>query len=172
MNGVGKLERYECELESGVGPLPSQLRDKAVMEPDPDGKWVLAEEAERLLAEARLAAAPEAEGHDVPVGGLEVPEEAVGAFVRSYVERRGKAVSADERRYLAADLQAAVPAIRKQERQRVREVLEEGLQFEIDVLRDYQREKGGMLGKLAGEIGDALTERRDMLIRILEDPDA
>jgi hypothetical protein len=40
----------------------------------------------------------------------------------------------------------------------------QGIQFEIDVLRDYQVEKGGVLGKLAGEIADALTERINLIL--------
>lgn len=60
-----KLKRYECEMEPVSNPRPTEPDERPVMGPDPDGKWVLADEAERLLVEARLAQIPEAKDHDV-----------------------------------------------------------------------------------------------------------
>ena len=100
----------------------------------------------------------------------ELPEEAVEAMVESQITRLETGLSAlngasrEQLRAWAldgcrADLQAAAPIIRKERDEELRE----GIQFEINVLRAYQHEKGGMLGKLAGEIADALTERLDSI---------
>jgi hypothetical protein len=80
----------------------------------------------------------------------EIPGKAVEvvsgrAFIKPHVAERA--------------LRDAIPIIHEQ---RDKEWQRE-LQFEIDVLRSYQQEKGGMLGKLAEEIANALTERCDSI---------
>ena len=84
------------------------------------------------------------------IGGYECPDH--GNFApnawcpRCKIEEAEARVAAERDRYKAQ-----------------RDQLLDALDFEIRVLRDYQQEKGGLLGKLGGEIADALQEQVDRI---------
>lgn len=46
-----EIERFECELEREIHPNPSRCEERAVMDPDPDGKYVLFSAAQAREAE-------------------------------------------------------------------------------------------------------------------------